>query len=176
MFKWWIPVRSKQVRNFVLYPRFPNLPNRSEAGLKQEVQRGLSLAVTNLYSRIRMSNPRFHLTDISNKVQGPIQLLQEKCSWSTVQPLQEGCNRSTIQPPQEKCNWSTVQPLQKEYSRSTTMHINIRVHMQDQLTQVHKNRTQIRTHSPSHNQVTSNTQQVTFSSIPRTSSHFTGHM
>ena len=66
-FKSWIQVTSKQVRNFVLYPRLPNLPDRSKAGLKQEVQRGLSSAVTDLHSRIRMSNPSFHLPDVSDK-------------------------------------------------------------------------------------------------------------
>ena len=63
-----------------------------------------------------MSNPRFHLPDVLVKVQGPVQPLQGKCSWSTIQSPQERCSRSTIQPSQEKCN------------RSTTMHINMRVH------------------------------------------------
>ena len=56
------------------------------------------------------------------------------------------------------------------------MHIYMQVRTQDQLFQIHGGRVRIRTHSPSHGQVTSNAQHVTFSSISGISSQDTGHM
>ena len=49
----------------------------------------------------------------------------------------------------------------------------MQIRTQDQLFQVHGDRVRIRTHSPNHDQVTSNRQHVIFSSI---SSQDTGHM
>ncbi|CDP10050.1 unnamed protein product [Coffea canephora] len=54
--------------------RLPNLPDCSRAGLEQEVQRGLSSAITDLHSCIHMSNPT---NEFEGKIPSAIGQLRE---------------------------------------------------------------------------------------------------